>query len=149
MLGDGLKKMTSKLFADRKIIIYSDGGSRGNPGEAAIGAVVGSREYSERIGVATNNVAEYRAVIFALKKVKQLVGKKKAEDVEIEVKMDSELIVKQLNGEYKIKEPDLQPLFVEVWNLRLDFKKVKFEHIPREQNRRADGLVNRALDDRE
>lgn len=138
--------MKQALFAASKLVIYTDGGSRGNPGPAALGAVVGDREYGEYLGEMTNNQAEYRAVIFALKKAKQLMGSKKAEDAEVEVRMDSELIVKQLNGEYKIKEPELQPLFVEVWNLRLDFKKVDFRHVRREQNKAADSLVNQALD---
>ncbi len=137
---------TNKLFSDKKIVIYTDGGSRGNPGPAALGVVVGEKEYSEYLGEMTNNQAEYRALVFALKKAKALLGGKKAEEAEIEVRMDSELIVKQLNAEYKIKEPDLQPLFIEVWNLRLDFKKVEFKHIRREQNKQADELVNRALD---
>ena len=138
--------MTAKLFPDKKLVVYTDGGARGNPGPAALGVVIGSHEYGEKIGNATNNVAEYRAVIFALKKVKQLVGNKKAEEAEVEVRMDSELIVRQLNGIYKIKEPDLQPLFIEVWNLRLDFKKVDFKHVPREKNKQADKLVNEALE---
>ncbi len=137
---------TNKLFSDKKIVIYTDGGSRGNPGPAALGVVVGEKEYSEYLGEMTNNQAEYRALVFALKKAKALLGGKKAEEAEIEVRMDSELIVKQLNAEYKIKEPDLQPLFIEVWNLRLDFKKMEFKHIRREQNKQADELVNRALD---
>ncbi|MBI3589683.1 MAG: ribonuclease HI family protein [Candidatus Liptonbacteria bacterium] len=139
---------SAKLFGDKKLIIYTDGGARGNPGPAALGVVVGSKEYSEYLGEMTNNKAEYLALVFALKKAKALLGGKKAGEAEVEVRMDSELIVKQLNGEYKIKEPDLQPLFVEVWNLRLDFKKVEFKHIPREQNKRADRLVNRELDKR-
>ena len=138
--------MKKQLFETGKLIIYTDGGSRGNPGPAAIGVLVASKEYSEYIGETTNNVAEYRAVIFALKKAKQLVGKAKAKQMEIEVRMDSELVVRQLNGKYKILEPDLQPLFVQVWNLKLDFKKVDFVHVPREQNRKADRLVNKALD---
>ena len=137
---------TNKLFSDKKLVIYTDGGARGNPGPAALGVVVGSKEYSEYLGVMTNNQAEYRALLFALKKAKALLGGKKAAEAEIEVRMDSELIVRQLNGEYKIKEPDLQPLFIEVWNLRLDFKKVEFVHVPLEQNKRADRLVNEALD---
>jgi len=138
--------MTAKLFPEKKLVVYTDGGARGNPGPAALGVVIGNHEYGERIGNTTNNVAEYKAVIFALKKVKQLVGNKKAEEAEVEVRMDSELIVRQLNGIYKIKEPDLQPLFIEVWNLRLDFKKVDFKHVPREKNKQADKLVNEALD---
>ena len=86
-----------------KYIIYTDGGSRGNPGPAAIGAVVGHKEYGEQIGRTTNNVAEYKAVVFALKKAKQLLTKKVAKETDVELRTDSELLVKQLNGEYKIK----------------------------------------------
>jgi len=134
-----------------KIEIYTDGGSRGNPGPAGIGVVIKQenqiiKKYGEAIGKATNNIAEYQAAVFALKKVKLLFGKKKAKDVEIQVYMDSELIVKQMNHEYKIKEKDLQPLFLEIWNLMTDFKQVNFKHIPREENKEADELVNQALD---
>lgn len=138
----------NKLFNLNKLVIYTDGGARGNPGPAAIGVVVGDKEYGEYLGETTNNQAEYRALIFALKKAKQLLGNKKAEGAELEVRMDSELVVRQLNGEYKIKEPDLQLLFVEAWNLRLDFKNVEFKHIFREANKRADRLVNQVLDNR-
>src|SRR3990167_801739 len=127
------------------LIIYIDGGARGNPGPAAIGVVIGNKTYGERIGSTTNNVAEYKAAIFALKKAKQLLGKVKSKS-EIEVRTDSELLYKQLNAEYKIKDKELQPLFIELWNLQQDFKKVKFVYVAREQNRLADQLVNRALD---
>lgn len=141
---------TRKLFGNDgdngRLIIETDGGSRGNPGQAAIGVVVGGREYAEHIGVKTNNEAEYAALIFALKKAKQLLGKTRSKTAEVEVRMDSELVVKQMNGQYKISEESLQPLFVQVWNLRLDFKNVKFVHVLRGENRRADALVNRALD---
>ncbi len=134
-----------------KITIYTDGGSRGNPGPAALGVVIAQegqiiKKYGQAIGQATNNQAEYQAVIFALKKVKLLFGKKKAKEMEIEIKVDSELLAKQLNHQYKIKEKDLQPLFIKVWNLTLDFKKVSFKHIIREKNKEADRLVNQALD---
>lgn len=131
---------------NNKIIVYTDGGARGNPGPAAIGIVIGDKKYSEFIGVATNNEAEYKAVIFALKKLRHLVGKKGIENQEIEIRTDSELIQKQLTGEYKIKEKELQLFFIEVWNLRLDFKNLKFVHVPREQNHLADKLVNEAID---
>ena len=136
----------------KKIIIYTDGGSRGNPGPAAIGAVFCNekgqviKKYSEYLGEATNNEAEYQAVIFALKKFKALFGKKLAKNSEIEIKSDSELLIRQLNGLYKILEPKIQPLFLKTWNLKLDFKKVKFKHISREKNREADRLVNEVLD---
>jgi ribonuclease HI len=131
---------------NKKLIIYTDGGARSNPGPAAIGVVVGSKEYGEAIGSTTNNVAEYKAVIFGLKKAKHLLGGEKAAEAEIEVRSDSELIVSQLNAKYKIKDDDLKPLFIDVWNLRQDFKEVSFVHIPREENKEADRLVNRALD---
>ena len=134
-----------------KYIIYTDGGARGNPGPAAIGVVIKGpieiKKYGEYIGEATNNEAEYRAVIFALKKLKQLIGKDKAKsEAELEVHLDSELLANQLNGEYKIKEKKLQQLFLEVWNLKQDFKGAVFKYIPREDNRGADKLVNQALD---
>lgn len=139
--------ISEKLFKEEKIIVYTDGGARNNPGPAAIGIVIADKKYSEFIGIATNNEAEYKAVIFALKKLRHLIGKKAVENQKIEIRMDSELVQRQLNGEYKIKEKELQLLFIEVWNLRLDFKNLKFIHIPREQNRLADKLVNEALDE--
>ena len=136
----------------RKIIIYTDGGSRGNPGPSAIGIVFCNekgeiiKKYSEVLGELTNNEAEYQAVIFALKKFKALFGNKLAKNSEIEVRADSELLIKQMQGLYKILEPKIQELFLAVWNLKLDFKKVKFKIIPREKNKTADRLVNEALD---
>lgn len=140
-----MKKQRS-LIGDSKLIIYTDGGSRGNPGPAAAGFVVGGKEYGEFLGKQTNNYAEYMAVILALKKAKSLLGKTKAKMEEIEVRTDSELVARQLGGKYKIHEPDLKPLFVDVWNLKMDFKKVEFVHIPREENRHADRMVNQVLD---
>jgi len=141
--------MTKKV-AD-KIIIFTDGGSRGNPGPAAIGVVIegiskGIKEYSEFIGETTNNEAEYQAVIFALKKARQLAGRENLAKTEVEIRIDSELIARQLRGEYKVEEKNLQPLFMEIWNLRFDFPKIIFKEIPREENRLADRLVNNILD---
>lgn len=137
----------------KKIIIYTDGGSRGNPGKAAIGVVYCNekdqeiKKFGEFIGDnLTNNDAEYNAVIRAFKKFKTLFGKELAKNTEIEVRADSELMVKQLNGEYKLSDPKIQQFFIEIWNLKLDFKSVKFKHIPRERNKEADRLVNEALD---
>ena len=135
-----------------KLIVYTDGGSRGNPGPAALGVVISDqkgnliKEYGEALGVKTNNEAEYAAVIFALKKIKALYGKEKTKKMHIDMKMDSEFVMKQLNGEYKIEEERMFPLFVAVWNLKMDFGKVTFSHVPREKNRAADRLVNAALD---
>jgi len=136
----------------KKIIIYTDGGARGNPGPAAIGVVFCNekgeifKKYSEYLGENfTNNEAEYQAVIFALRKFKALFGKKLAQNTEIKIKSDSELLIKQLNGQYKILDPKIQPLFLKVWNLKLEFKKVTFLFISRERNKEADNLVNQAL----
>lgn len=136
----------------KKIIIYTDGGSRGNPGPGAIGAVFCNekgqtiKEYSEFLGEnITNNEAEYKAVILSLKKFKALFGKELAKNSEIEIRSDSELMVKQLNSQYKILEPKIQQLFIEVWNLKFDFKSIKFKLIGREKNKQADRLVNEVL----
>lgn len=133
---------------EKKIKMYTDGGSRGNPGPAAVGIYIETldKRYGECIGDATNNVAEYAALIQGLKKLKQLIGKTKTKEYEIECLLDSELVVKQLNHEYKLKEEYIQKNFIEIWNLMLDFKNVIFKHIPREQNKVADSLVNQALD---
>ena len=135
-----------------KYIIHTDGGSRGNPGPAAIGVVIqatdGSlkKEYGEYIGETTNNDAEYQAVIFALKKLKQLIGNDEAGKAHVTFYMDSELLVKQFNYEYKVKEEKMQKLFLEVHNLRLDFGKVEFKHVLRGKNANADKLLNQVLD---
>lgn len=129
-----------------KLIIYTDGGARNNPGPAGIGAVLMDKnrkiifEISEYIGEATNNQAEYRAVIAALQKARELGAE------ELEFYLDSELVVKQLNREYRVKDRDLAPLFLQIHNLSLDFKKIIFCHIPREENEEADRLVNLAID---
>ncbi|MDD5144782.1 MAG: ribonuclease HI family protein [Candidatus Pacebacteria bacterium] len=137
----------------KKITIYTDGGSRNNPGSGAIGVVFCNekgqsfKKYSEFLGEKiTNNEAEYRAVIFALEKFKALFGKKIATQSEVRIKSDSELLVKQLNGIFKVSDDNIQSLFIKVWNLKIDFKKVKFSLIPRSKNKEADDLVNEVLD---
>lgn len=134
-----------------KIFVYTDGGARGNPGPAALGVVIegldkSPKEYQLYLGELTNNEAEYQAIIFALKKLKQLLGKEKIKNTKIEILSDSELVIRQLKGEYKVKEKNLQLLFMEVWNLKFDFPHLTFKLIPREKNRRADQLVNNCLD---
>ncbi len=135
---------------ENEIIIHSDGGSRGNPGPAAIGAVLEINgnifKLSEKIGEATNNTAEYKAIVEGLKKAKKLLGKTRTKNSKVKCFLDSELIVKQLNREYKIKEVTLHKFFIELWNLTLDFKEVTFTHVKREMNKEADRLVNQALD---
>ena len=133
-------------------IIRTDGGARGNPGPAALGAVIENdkgmvlKEVSEYIGEKTNNEAEYRAPIEALKKLRALIGKTQAKKSEVNIYADSELMVKQMNGQYKIENEKMQKFFLELWNLKLDFRKVTFQSVPREQNKAADRLVNEALD---
>jgi len=135
-----------------RVIVYTDGASRGNPGPASIGVAIYDekekeiKKYGQAIGKATNNQAEYGAVIFALKKIKSLIGKKKISDLEIEVRSDSELLVNQLSGNYKILDEDIQKFFITIWNLKIDYKKVNFVLIPREKNKMADFLANEALD---
>lgn len=128
-----------------KLVIYTDGGARGNPGPAACAAVVDKKEFSEYIGETTNNVAEYRGLLLGLGSALKIAGKKSFE-TELDVKMDSELVVKQMRGEYKIKDSNLKILADEVWLLIGKFKKVSFAHVRREQNAAADKLVNEVLD---
>jgi len=139
----------------KKFIIYTDGASRGNPGKASLGVVFQNekeqtiKEYAEFLSDnMTNNEAEYQAVIFALKKFKALFGKEIAKTAELEIRSDSELMVKQLRGEYKLVNENIQKFFIEIWNLKIDFKNVKFKQIPREKNKQADLLANQALDSR-
>lgn len=135
----------------KKIVIYTDGGSRGNPGPSAFGILIFDdqknilKKYSQYIGEATNNEAEYQALIFALKKTKALFGKEQIKKTPVEIMSDSELLVKQMKGEYKILNPRIQPLFLKAWNLKIDFGKLRFFLIPREKNREADRLVNETL----
>ncbi len=129
-----------------KLIINTDGGARGNPGPAAIGVVIRSGESlvfskGEYIGEATNNVAEYKALLLGLSEAAKLGGE------ELEIRMDSELIVRQMTGQYKIKEPTLKLLATDAIKLLGKFKNAAFRHVPREQNKEADKLVNQALDE--
>lgn len=135
-----------------KVIIYTDGGSRGNPGPAAIGGQLQDdngkvlREFSQAIGNSTNNIAEYMAAMEGLKMVKEMFGKK-TKEMEVELRMDSELIQKQLTNQYQIKEAGLVPYFIEIHNLRVSaFPNLTITHVRREKNKEADRLVNEALD---
>ncbi len=138
-----------------KIIVHTDGGSRGNPGPSAVGVVISNekgraiKKYSSDIGIRTNNEAEYEAVILAFQKLKQLFGKEKIKNLKIQILMDSELVCRQLRGEYKIEEERLFPLFIKVWNLKIEFGEVAFKEISREGNKEADALVNEVLNKRE
>jgi ribonuclease HI len=133
----------------KEIKVWTDGGALNNPGEAAIGVVIdfGERKnhYKAKIGTATNNEAEYLAVIYALKKLREIFGKKKLKDIKVILHLDSELVGKQLLGKYKIKEENLQKLFIKFWNLRIDFPNLEIKIIPREENKIADKLVKSIL----
>jgi len=128
--------------------LFTDGGSRGNPGQAAVGCIledptrgVTLREHAERIGVETNNVAEYRALITGLKIAKHYHPNR------LVCHLDSELIVRQLNGQYQVRMAHLKPFIEEIQTLSQDFHSITFKHIPRSDNFRADALVNKALDE--
>lgn len=127
------------------LVIYTDGASLGNPGQAAIGAVIQDEQgrvishISRRIGHATNNQAEYTAIIAALEEAIRIGA------TNVELKADSELVVKQLNGQYKVKKTTLRPLYQKVVRLIGSLKAFSITHIPREQNREADRLANKAL----
>lgn len=131
-----------------KLIIYTDGGARGNPGPAAIGIAIYTianthepiKTYGKYLGETTNNQAEYRALLAGLEFARKLGAK------EVTCFMDSELVVKQLTGQYKIKEAGLKDLAMEAIRLKNSFDLVEFKHIPREKNKLADQLVNEALD---
>ena len=131
------------------LILHTDGGARGNPGPAAIGVVIELEkdgeteviaELGETIGIATNNVAEYRAIIRGLEEAERLGADT------VTCLLDSLLVVEQLNGNYRVKSADMKPLYARVQELRQRFALVTFQHVSREQNQEADGLVNDALD---
>jgi ribonuclease HI len=129
-----------------KLVLHVDGGARGNPGPAAIGVVVSGPdgqpidELSETIGEATNNVAEYRAVLKALERAKELGA------TELEIIGDSELVARQLNGVYKVKHPGIRPLYEQAKATLRGFERWSMRTVPRAENARADELVNAALD---
>ena len=132
-----------------ELVIYCDGGARGNPGPAAIGAVVLDPStdpptrlatVSERIGVATNNVAEYRALVAGLEAAREFPARR------VRVRADSQLLVRQLEGRYRVKQAHLRPYYERARELLSEYEDVELTHVPREQNTEADALVNAALD---
>jgi len=132
--------------APRRVVVHVDGGARGNPGPAAIGVVVSDpdgevlQEVAETIGTATNNVAEYRALLRGLECAAALRAS------EVEIVNDSELVAKQLTGEYKVKHPAMKPLYLDAVAALGGFQRWQIRSVPRAQNAHADALVNQALD---
>ncbi|MFA6603426.1 MAG: ribonuclease HI family protein [Patescibacteria group bacterium] len=130
----------------KKLLVHTDGGARGNPGPSGIGVYITDEsgavvlEHSRYIGETTNNQAEYTAVIDALEHCKTLGAE------EVGFFLDSELVVRQLNRQYKVRDAGLAPLFMRVWNLSVSFRKLTFTHVRREFNKNADRLVNEAID---
>ncbi len=130
-----------------KLIIHTDGGARGNPGPAGIGVVIKQPDgmiigqHYRYIGEATNNIAEYKALILALTEAIKFSSER------LEINMDSELVVRQMNGQYKIKDPNLKKLAGEAIKLAKNFKSVNYHHVRREFNKDADKLVNLAIDE--
>ena len=130
-----------------KVIAYTDGASRGNPGDAGIGILLVDekdnviKEISDYIGQTTNNIAEYTALVKALKEALEMNFEG------IEVISDSELMVKQINGEYKVKNEGLKPLYKEACELLKEFKSFTVRHVRREYNKKADELANRGIDE--
>ncbi|MDP3994056.1 MAG: ribonuclease HI family protein [bacterium] len=131
---------------NKKIIIYTDGGARGNPGPAAYGIVVYNSEgkiikrIGKFLGERTNNEAEYEGVIAALEEAAKLAARY------VDFYLDSELVVRQLNNIYRAKNQRMQGLLLRVRNLETKFKKITYTHVPREKNKLADKLVNEAID---
>ncbi len=129
-----------------KVIVHVDGGARGNPGPAAAACVISSEtgeplgEHAQLLGRATNNVAEYRALLLGLERARELGAS------EIEVIGDSELIAKQVRGIYKVKHEAMRPLYLEAISALRDFERWSIRTVPRAQNAAADALVNAALD---
>ncbi|HUR86622.1 MAG TPA: reverse transcriptase-like protein [Solirubrobacteraceae bacterium] len=129
-----------------KVVVHVDGGARGNPGPAAAAAVLSTPggevldEAAEAIGVATNNVAEYRGLLLGLERARELGA------TEVEVVNDSELVAKQVNGVYKVKHPDMKPLHAAARDALRRFESWSMRSVPRAQNADADALVNQALD---
>ena len=128
------------------VVIHTDGASRGNPGPASIGVVIADEdgrvllELGEALRPTTNNVAEYTAVIRALERAAELGARR------VRAMMDSQLVVRQLNGSYRVKHPEMIPLYRRVLELIQRFESVTFEHVPREENVEADRMANQALD---
>ncbi|MEX0918364.1 MAG: ribonuclease HI family protein [Candidatus Paceibacterota bacterium] len=140
------------MMMKEKIILYTDGGARGNPGPAGAGVLITDSwgkvlsEDSRPLGTMTNNEAEYSAVIIGLQLLKKNLGGARLKSAEVELRLDSQLVARQLSGEYQIKEERLQPFFIKVWNWQIAHQRLRISYIPRAENKPADALANQAMD---
>jgi ribonuclease HI len=140
-------EMTPAWAANGKLLIYIDGASRGNPGNAAAGVAILDEqqkpvlERKKYLGETTNNVAEYQALILALQEVLNMGA------IQVEIRTDSELLARQWNGEYRVQNSGLIPLMQQARGLARQLQSCKIAHVPREQNKRADALANQAIDE--
>lgn len=131
----------------RRLLIYTDGAARGNPGPAGAGVHIVDREGSvvaevaQYLGEATNNVAEYRALVIGLERARELGA------VAVEIRSDSELVVRQMTGEYKVRNASLRVLHDQAHRVARDFSSIEFVHVRRDSNKDADRLANRAIDE--
>jgi ribonuclease HI len=137
----------------KEVFLYTDGGARGNPGVAGAGAVLFDakgatlKEGCVYLGHTTNNVAEYQAVLLGFQMLRQYFGSSQCRELYLTVRLDSELVQKQITGQYRVKHPDLQPLHAAVVAARQElFPRATFEHVRREKNKHADRLANEAMD---
>lgn len=133
------------------ITIHTDGGSRGNPGPAALGYVIDIPEKEkiaegEYLGETTNNVAEYTAILRSLQKVVEILGEQLSKKAQIKLYLDSELAQRQLTGVYKVKNAGLKPIAQQIWNIEKKFDTIEYNHVKRAFNKEADAQVNKALD---
>lgn len=148
MIFDRNEKGWDLVAEDFDLIIQTDGASRGNPGQAGTDIVFLApdgqvlRTFGRYLGQTTNNAAEYTALIDAISEAHRSGARR------VKILSDSELMVKQIRGEYRLKSPSLQPLFTKAIGLLRRFDRWRIEHIPRSENRRADGIANRSIDER-
>jgi ribonuclease HI len=135
-----------------RFTIHADGGARGNPGPSGAGAVVRDERgntvasVSKFLGHQTNNFAEYEAVILAFQEIQKLVPESTRRETDVAVNMDSMLVVKQMQGEWKVKHPNMKPQHARLRTLEEQFRTVSFAHVYREENKDADALANEAMD---
>lgn len=141
--------MAARKTGRREIVLSTDGASRGNPGPSGAGILITSSDGTPLVqkavflGSGTNNQAEYRALLIGLEELQKLPPAR------VTIRMDSELIVRQLNGQYRVRSPDLTPLYRRALDLIKMLGEVHIQHIPREKNKTADRLANRAIDENE